>query len=100
MEKEFFVGIFEPNDIRRNVLESSKEIVNSLQASESLKKIRSEKIICYKKIKNIMDELKFLVARLEKSLPKSKIEKQTKKKGNKLEKLDRQLKAIEKEFLK
>ena len=47
-EKDFFVGIYDPQDVRRNVLESSKEVVNSLQSHDSLKSIRRNKLKCYK----------------------------------------------------
>ena len=68
-EKDFFVGIYDPQDVRRNVLESSKEVVNSLQSHDSLKSIRRNKLKCYKEMRQIMVELDFLVNKLEKSLP-------------------------------
>ena len=100
-QKDFFVGIYEPKDVRRNILECSKEVVDSLQIYESLTKIRSNKLKCYKEIRVLVDELHLLVSRLEKGLPKSHLRKTTfQQKSKEVNELDKHLKDIEKEFLK
>ena len=103
VEKDFFVGIYEPRDVRRNVLESSKEIVNSLQSHDALKTIRRKKLAHYREMRQIMKELDFLVAKLENGLPKPHLRKTHGSSKNKfsdssVKKLDKQLKDIEKEI--
>jgi hypothetical protein len=101
-EKDFFVGIYEPIDVRRTVLESSKEIVESLQSSTNLKKIRKEKLLLYEEMRQIMSEIDMLVTRLNKKLPKSHLRKKDIKKEipPEIKKLEKQLRNIETEFNK
>ena len=65
MKDDFFVGIYDPIDVRRNILESSKEIVKSLQSHNALKILREEKLKQYKMMRQVMSELDMLMGRLE-----------------------------------
>jgi len=101
--KGFYVGVKEPVSLRRNLLESSKGIVQNLKDYEKLKLIREEK---YKKILEFRDkinEILTLLSGLKEHLPKhglregvnikNKTEKtkkgKTKKVGIKIDEIDR-----------
>ena len=101
-EKDFFVGIYEPTDVRRSVLESSKEIVESLQSGANLKKIRRDKLLLYDEMRKIMGEINMLINKLNNKLPKSHLRKETIKKEvhPEIKKLEKQLRNIETEFNK
>ena len=49
-EKDFYVGIYEPQDVRRNVLESSREIISSIQSKRGLDAVRHAKLTEYENI--------------------------------------------------
>ncbi len=123
MEKEskdiFFVEVREPDEVRRNILESLKEIVESLQRFEKFKEIRKEKSGNVDKLKKDVKEINKIILNLKSALPESKLramevskpvaEKKGKKKKHKkkhkeaeerkpaseLEKLESELSAIE-----
>jgi len=69
----FHVGIKNPDDFRRAVLESSKQVIYSLQRFEKLSAIRSEKIKKIIDIKNNIAELTQIIKVLKKELPKTKL---------------------------
>jgi len=71
MAENYFVGIYDPVDVRRNLLESSKEAVESLQSFTKLEDIRKKKIRHVREMKIIMEELDLLVGKLREKLPKS-----------------------------
>ena len=102
-KKDFFVGIYNPRDVKRSVLESSKQILDSMQSNPNLKKIRAEKIKYYEKMTKVMYELDLLISRLQKRFPKSKLRKSYPKKAQtgsqpEMTKLEEQLNKVEKEF--
>jgi len=115
-EKMFYVGIKEPIDLRRNLLEYSKMVVKSLQKYEKFKDLRREKIEHILKLKSAIREIKKLNNDLLLKLPETKIKferKERKKipkgkkeieeelskkeiiKMNELEKLEAELSSIE-----
>ena len=68
--KGFYVGVKEPISLRRNLLESSKSIIQKLKDYENLKSIRTEK---HKKILEFMDkvnEILILLSGLKEDFPK------------------------------
>ncbi len=69
----FYVGIESPIDFRRNILESSKKILTTLQLYEEIKKLRVEKYSNVVQIKKIVDELRILMDNLNKSFPQTVI---------------------------
>ncbi|MFH1053317.1 MAG: hypothetical protein V1740_02760 [Candidatus Woesearchaeota archaeon] len=69
-EEMFFVGIPNPNEIRRYLLESSKSMIQSLKKYEELKKIREEKVLQMNKFNQIMKQIDLLNKRLKKEFPK------------------------------
>lgn len=71
-EKELlYVGIESAIEFRRNLLESSKKLLSSLQTYEELKKVRVEKYSKIILVEKIITELKFLIEKINKHLPKS-----------------------------
>jgi hypothetical protein len=99
-EKDFFVGIYDPTDVRRNILESSKDIVSSFQKDKNLKKIRQDKLFLYEEMRNLMIELNMLIDRLNKKMPKSYLRKNEIKDdpSPEVKKLEKELRNIEKDI--
>lgn len=116
----FFVGVYDPIDVRRNLLENSKELIKSLQSFDTLLKIRHQKVRAYRETREVMNELDLLIAKLKSGLPKAHLRKAIEKKRPKrimstriptdsksdsrerfiseLKKLEREMKNIEKEI--
>ena len=69
----FHVGISNPGDIRRTLLESSKQVIYSLQRFEKVRALRVEKTEAIVKIKSQIAELTQLMLVLKKELPKTKL---------------------------
>jgi len=112
-DDNFFVGIYDPVDVRRNLLESSKEIIKSLQSVERLESIRNEKLKLFRKKKELMNELDILVSKLRDRLPKAYLRKALDNKellaskplytskqkfSSELEKLEQELRNVETEL--
>lgn len=114
MEDDYFVGIYDPLDVRRNILESSKHIIKSLECHDTIEKIRHEKVKSVKEMRKIMSELELLSSKLKNRMPKKDIRKvdpekkeddanfdhahQNTRFTQELKKLEEQLRGIEKEL--
>jgi len=72
-EEAFYVGIKDPIEIRRSILESSKDIVQYLQRAERFKAVRAEKEEHLFKLKEMSKEISSLMRKLRSSLPKTKL---------------------------
>ena len=68
---DFFVGINNPLDVRRNVLECSREMIQTLQTHEKIKKLREAKIKRTLQLKTVIRELDLLFSKLRTALPKT-----------------------------
>lgn len=73
MKKEYYVGIKNPNDLRRNLLESSKSVIMSLENFERIKQIESEKSELKNRLKDDVKEMKILFSKLEHLIPEEAI---------------------------
>ena len=77
MEEEnkdiFFVEVKESEEVKRNILEALREIVESLQRFEKFKETRKDKIDHINKLRQIVKEANRLVSNLKTSLPETKI---------------------------
>jgi len=73
-EKGFYVGISNPIDVRRNILETSKEIIQVLKRYESFHHIKEEKRAEMNKFRSMVNEITQLMLRLKTSLPPVRIE--------------------------
>ena len=69
----FYVEVREPNEVRRNILESLKDIVESLKRFEKFKEAGKEKIHNINKLRGDIKELNKLVTNLKNALPESKL---------------------------
>jgi DNA repair exonuclease SbcCD ATPase subunit len=70
-EDAFFVGVRDPVEVRRTILEASREAVHFLQRYERLKKVREEKLALVDQLRADVKELRALVNKLKRSLPKT-----------------------------
>jgi hypothetical protein len=110
-DNDFYVGVSNPLDVRRNLLECSREMIQTLQSYEKIKKIRDMKIKRIHQLKTVIRELDLLFSKLKSTLPKTHLRAKVKeirsslkykpsdiKDMNELEKLESQLKDVEQEI--
>ena len=69
----FYVGVKDPVEIRRLLLECSKQILQSLQDYEMLQMIREEKIKQIIQLRYTMKEIYNLGSQLHRVLPKAQL---------------------------
>jgi len=106
MPKEvFYVEIEEPIQLRRILLESSKDTIRLLKHNEEFKKLRIEKIKHISIIKNLIEEIKDLFVILKNELPattlieEEKVRKEKKHLIKKTKKIEKQeIKKLEEEL--
>jgi hypothetical protein len=70
-QDDFYVGISEPLEVRRTVLETSKCIIQAMHRYEKYKEYREQKIDLFKKLNKQMGELGGLITTIKSALPKS-----------------------------
>ncbi|MBL7055841.1 hypothetical protein ISS07_02930 [Candidatus Woesearchaeota archaeon] len=76
MQKEddlFFVEVKEPNEIRRGILESLKDIVENLQRFEKFKEIRKEKMHNIEILRTDLKDLNKQITNLKSAFPDTKL---------------------------
>lgn len=71
-QKSFYVGISNKSDIRREILECSKDIVGILKGYDKVNSIREEKIEKIFELKNVLAEIKQLNNSLKEKFPSEK----------------------------
>ena len=72
MEEElFFVGIRDPIEIRKELLTSSKNLIDSLRRYEAYKDVKEEKLRHIMELKHVFDELMVLNKKLRNHLPRT-----------------------------
>ncbi|MBI2658088.1 hypothetical protein HYX08_05340 [Candidatus Woesearchaeota archaeon] len=69
----FFVQIKEPTDIRRNILETLKEIVEVLQRFEKFKHLRHEKLNEINKLRSQLKDANKMLGALRLKLPQTNL---------------------------
>ena len=69
----FYVGIRDPIDVRRSLLESARETIHFMKRYEKLKSIRTEKIQMLLKLDTEVKELRALLSKLKKMFPATKM---------------------------
>ena len=72
-EDKFYVGISEPDEVRKYVLESSKAMITTLKRYEAFKKTRMEKAELIAKFNQILKQISILSNRLRKQFPEAGI---------------------------
>lgn len=87
-EELLFVGISDPIELRRSVLESSKDLLHYLSRYEKFKKVRNEKAAYVAQLNDVTAEIKKLVNKLRTALPRTKLRVQLHKREEKMAKAD------------
>ena len=108
MTTDIFVGIKDINEIRKNILTTSKETLRILQSYEQYKQLRTQKLQQTVKLYKTLAEISALNKKIKTTLPKITIEEQgptetittteqtiLKPAKTKLELLEEELEAIE-----
>lgn len=72
-EDSFYIGLHEPADLRREILESSKMMIHILQSQRKVDALRSEKEIAINDFRRIVKEINLMVSKIRKRLPRSKL---------------------------
>jgi len=98
MEEDFFVGLNEPTEIRRNLLEASKLVIQNLQRHEKITLIREEKLRKIKALSNDIKKIKVMSNELKDLLPKTSIKTTKVTNSTELRKLEHELTEIEEEL--
>lgn len=69
----FFVQIKEPTELRRNILEALKEIVEALKRFENFKHIRHEKLESIRRLRVLLKDANKMVGSLKLRLPQTNL---------------------------
>jgi len=78
-EEILFVGIKDPSEVRKAILESSRGIIVSLERYEKFKSTRTKRIAEITRLKGTLKEINKLILRLKSELPKIKLPEPKKK---------------------
>lgn len=73
-DEPLYVGVPEPTDLRKELLNSSKDIITSLRKYEKFHGIKQEKVKNIIEIIKILKELDSLNRRLKMAMPKSAVQ--------------------------
>jgi len=100
MEEDLsYVGIENPVIIRKNVLESSKLVLQNLQIMEDIKDVRGRKAKSEKRLNDQISELRDEIRKLRRVLPNIKpASGASKRKPRAIEDLEKELEAVEREL--
>ena len=71
VKEEYFVGIRDPIEVRKELLLGSKDLITSLKKYDNFTHVREEKQKYIEQLKRIIDELLVLNKRLRTHLPKT-----------------------------
>ncbi|PIZ50691.1 hypothetical protein COY27_06275 [Candidatus Woesearchaeota archaeon CG_4_10_14_0_2_um_filter_33_13] len=73
-EPEYMVQVNEPKNVRKNILESLREIIIFMQSYEKFRQIQEEKVTTFNTLKNDIKELTGLLEnKLRRHFPKGKL---------------------------
>lgn len=97
MAAEFYKGIKDPKELRRSLLECSKDVIRSLQNSGDYITLRKRKETAIIKLKRDIDEIYQLSGQLNSILPIEQVEDQKQKK-TKRRMADYEIKDLSKEL--
>jgi protein subunit release factor A len=101
----FFVNIPNPKDVRRNILESSQQMVEGMKSYEKYKKIKGKKLQKLDNLKKTTASIKELAGQLRGCLPTVKTAPDVKRKKDiphvaeiELEQLNNEIRKLEEEL--
>ena len=69
----YFIGLGDPVELRKNILEPTREVIQFLQSYEEFKKVKEEKTFTIGLLKDDLKEIKLYINKLRRLLPRSKI---------------------------
>lgn len=72
-EEPYFIGLSDPVELRKHILEPTREVIQFLQSYEQFKKTKQEKTQAILQLKDDLKQIKVGVNTLRRLLPKSKI---------------------------
>lgn len=72
-KEPLYVGIAEPNELRKEILFSSKKIITLLKRKEEFAKLRQEKASYIAKLKELFDSMIVLNRKLRRYMPKENL---------------------------
>jgi len=70
-EEPFYVGIDTPNNLRKALLLSSRDLLGNLKQYESLKNLRIQKLEAVLELRNTMTEIEKLNRKIKSIFPKN-----------------------------
>jgi len=73
VETPYFIGLNDPIEIRKNLLEPTREVIQFLQSYEQFKKIKEEKTQTILQLKEDFRLIKASINALRRQLPRGKI---------------------------
>jgi len=72
-QSDFFVAINSPVEHRRNILECSRNVIESLKKFQSLESLKNERYNEMSSLKSNIKELNKMLSKLKSKLPKTKL---------------------------
>ncbi len=75
----FFVEVKEPSEVKRNVLETMKEILELMQQFERFKRLRHEKLLKIQKLRSLVKDTNKIFGVLKSKLPQASFKTMTPK---------------------
>lgn len=69
----YFIGISDPVELRRHILEPTREVIQFLQSYEQFQRTKEEKTFLISQLKDDLKAIKAEVNKLRKFIPKSKL---------------------------
>ncbi len=100
-QEDFFISIIDPSLVRRNLLESSQQIVEGMKSYEKYKKLKLEKLKKIDALKEVLVNIKENTSKLRAYLPtvKETVQKKEERAPNitllELEQLNTEIKKLE-----
>ena len=73
----FYVGVSQPTEMRRNVLEAMKDTILVLKTYERISQKRTAKVEKILKLKTVVGEIDLLLNAVKRRLPKTRVRAQT-----------------------
>ncbi len=98
-KEDYFIKMGNPRQIRRMLLENTREVLQVLQGYEDFRKVREKRSHLVNSFRNDLDNTKALVSELKRMLPKAGIKDVRKQvKTHETEKPVKEIKKIEQEL--
>ncbi|PIN75764.1 hypothetical protein COV22_00725, partial [Candidatus Woesearchaeota archaeon CG10_big_fil_rev_8_21_14_0_10_47_5] len=70
----FYISIAEPNDVRRNILETARIVIRSLKNYGEINRIQSRKAEAVSEAKNKMSEVSHLFLKVKEMVPQAELQ--------------------------